>query len=862
MTPFAPMGLVVDAALKGTLVLLAASLLVISMRRGSAASRHLVWQLALLAVLSLPLVKYVTPFSLPVLPTFRSPIVAAEQPGAQQQAVAPVTEEKKQPVQMKDESSTSTSTSNTASTSPSSSAAPVSGAKTPVLMRVLFWAAFAWLAVAAILLARLAFGFLLVRWFALRAYPLYENGWNELNGELSHKIGLNNPVQLLGSPHIATPMTWGVVRPVVMFPSAAEDWTDERRRVVLLHELAHIRRKDSLTHMFAQVACALYWFHPLVWKAAARMRAEAERACDDLVLRTGTRASVYADHLLELIRTIGGMRTPAIALPMAQRSTFEGRLLAILEPHLDRSAPRPLVVSGMIVIVALVVLPLAGLSSGNELNAGVATSGMIEPNDAQDPPSFFEKLNPLHKRQGKDLGKLSNVNAADVNFDEISNKAAEVAGEAVANIGVNAIVDNVISNLTDIASGGSQLKGSQQATQGAINSLIGALNDSDAEVRMSSVQALGQLEDERAVIALSNALRNDSDARVRKMAAWALGNIEDARALPALTHALKNDRDVEVRRTAVWALGQIESASAVPALTEALRDGDSEVRSMAVWALGQIEDRSAIPALIQVLRGDDVNARRQAAWALGQIEDASAVPALATALRDSDAEVRSTAVWALGQIEAESAIEPLSGLLNDASADVRKQAAWAMGQIEAASAVPALSRLVREDRDANVRHTAAWALGQIESANAIPALSAALKDSNVEVRKQAAWALGQIEARPAPAALLEALRDSDAGVRSTAAWALAQIEDPGSASALRAAMRDENPNVRRSVLRALTQIGDEAGYEALAEMLKDPDPEVRKAAAAALGGRGGNYPDPRPQPRPEPRPRPQPRPIN
>ncbi|HEY0670879.1 MAG TPA: HEAT repeat domain-containing protein [Longimicrobiales bacterium] len=858
MTPFAGTGLslLLDAALKGTIVLLAASSLVLVMRRGSAASRHLIWQLALIAVLALPVIKLISPFRLPVLPAFRSPIATPIAP-AQPLGNMPTAQ---QPASEGNATSSATSTS-------SESAGPAFRASTenqtnpatrPLIVRVLFWTALMWMAIAAVLLLRLAVGFVLVRWFALRAYPLYENGWHELNGDLAQLVGLKQPVQLLGSPHIATPMTWGVARPVVMLPSAAEDWSDERRRVVLLHELAHIRRKDSLTHMFAQVACALYWFHPLVWKAAARMRAEAERACDDLVLRTGTRASVYADHLLELIRTIGGVRTPAVALPMAQRSTFEGRLLAILEPHLDRSAPRPLAVGGMIVILALIVLPLAGLTSGSELNALPTMINEIDKNDAvADDAKDGQRPNKVlqHASDKKN-------DSPGTGLDQVAAQMTEaVAAKVVTDVGVGKFVENAIADIAEFAAGGVQIKGGQ-ASATAVQSLIGALSDKDADVRLSAAQSLGGLEDERAIIALSNALRNDSDARVRKMAAWALGNIEDARAIPALTHALRNDRDIEVRRTAVWALGQIEDRAAVPALSDAMRDNDAEVRSMAIWALGQIEDAAAVPALTQALRSDDVGVRRRAAWALGQIEDASAVPALANALRDSDVEVRSTAVWALGQIEAESAVEPLSGLTSDANAEVRKQAAWALGQIEAASAVPALSRLVREDRDVSVRSTAVWALGQIESASAVPALSAALKDANVDVRKQAAWALGQIEARPAPQALLDALKDSDARVRSTAAWALAQIEDPGSATALRAAMRDENPDVRRAVLRALTQIGDEAGFEALAEMLKDPDPEVRKAAAAAMGGRRGVYVDPRPQPRPQPRPDPRPNPIN
>jgi hypothetical protein len=169
-------------------------------------------------------------------------------------------------------------------------------------------------------------------------------------------------VELLEAPGAAMPMACGLLEPAVIVPAAADEWDEERRRAVLLHELAHVRRHDVATHAAARAALAFYWFHPLAWLAVRELRKERERACDDLVLQSRVRASEYAAQLLEIAR---GFRAPAAAawtgLAMARRSQLEGRLLAILDTG-RRRAPVSRGAAAVCAALALaVVLPLAAM---------------------------------------------------------------------------------------------------------------------------------------------------------------------------------------------------------------------------------------------------------------------------------------------------------------------------------------------------------------------------------------------------------------------------------------------------------------------------------------------------------------------
>jgi len=294
--------ILIGAAVKGTVVLVAAWALSLALRRASAASRHLVWTLALGSLLLLPVFSWLIPgWDAPVRQTAVTEIVVR----------------------------------------------PVSNSVQPAPAGV-DWLFGIWLAGAMMVAGRVAIGTAKVWWLSRHAVAVCDSA-------------VTGKVRILRSDRPTIPLVWGLWRPVILLPAEADGWPAERREVVLSHELAHVARRDCWTQMMAQTVCALYWFHPGVWFAAHQMRKEREQACDDLVLSSGTKPSEYAGHLLEVARSLQPADSSLIAVAMARRSHFEDRLLAILE---DRKNRRPasvrFAVLGAAMLVALIA-PLAAM---------------------------------------------------------------------------------------------------------------------------------------------------------------------------------------------------------------------------------------------------------------------------------------------------------------------------------------------------------------------------------------------------------------------------------------------------------------------------------------------------------------------
>ncbi|MEN6625137.1 MAG: M56 family metallopeptidase [Candidatus Sumerlaeia bacterium] len=322
------LAILIDSGAKGIVLLSVAALAVALMRKSSAAARHLVWALSLCGLLLLPLLSLVVPkWQLPILPRSE---VSAVQPAAAvtQVAPAPAVSQPLQPAVMENQPNIAPA--------PAPAPAPLPRALniSPIPVAVVVWAL-----AALFVVMPLAVGFVAIGRLVRSCNRLEGPDWTASVASLSGCIGLRRTVRLLGASPQTMPMTTGFLRPVIILPETADDWSDDKRRSVLLHELAHVKRRDCLTHTVARVAVSLHWFNPLAWAALRRMRIERERACDDLVLTAGERPSDYADHLLTIARTLrAGSLASAAAITMAKRSQIEGRLLAVLDPTRNRRA--------------------------------------------------------------------------------------------------------------------------------------------------------------------------------------------------------------------------------------------------------------------------------------------------------------------------------------------------------------------------------------------------------------------------------------------------------------------------------------------------------------------------------------------
>ncbi len=206
---------------------------------------------------------------------------------------------------------------------------------------------------------------------------------------LASALGVHRRVDAVLHDAVTGPMTCGVLRPAIVLPASAQEWDEASLRCALRHELEHVARWDFLTHCLSRMVCAVYWFHPLVWAAWRQMRLEAERACDDAVLREDE-AGTYAALLVSMAqRQSADTRRPLLA--MAGRADLATRVAAVLDRGLTRGRIGRRRAIGLIVTGTTAILGVASITIASAIPqtqpTGAATPSTTVASIRRNPPT-------------------------------------------------------------------------------------------------------------------------------------------------------------------------------------------------------------------------------------------------------------------------------------------------------------------------------------------------------------------------------------------------------------------------------------------------------------------------------------------
>lgn len=258
-----------------------------------------------------------------------------------------------------------------------------------------------WSIVAATLLVRLAIGCVQTLRSVRRTAPLVDERFTRAMAEFAARWG-KSPILLRESPDVSMPYATGIIWPTIVLPSDASGWSDQRIRLVLLHELAHIVRRDVLSQFIADLCSAVYWFNPLVWKAAKGLRVEREKACDDWVLDAGIASTDYAQTLLEVARGYRDRRH-AMTLTMACPSQVEQRIESVLDTAKSRFGMSRRAVVGAVLAVMLVTGITSSLRPVSRAQSPADADATPSADETDTGPWFRGSLDELEIRLGGEI---------------------------------------------------------------------------------------------------------------------------------------------------------------------------------------------------------------------------------------------------------------------------------------------------------------------------------------------------------------------------------------------------------------------------------------------------------------------------
>jgi beta-lactamase regulating signal transducer with metallopeptidase domain len=401
-----------------------------------------------------------------------------------------------------------------------------------------------WAIPAGALLLLTLVGIARLRRLRARAEVVVDPSWLTALASAQHRLGFKHGTALLVSSELDSPISWGIVRPVILLDARAVR-EPERAEAIIAHELAHVARLDWPALLLGRLAVALFWFNPLVWLLARHGHDLSEQAADDVVLRNNVSGPDYAEVLVGAARHA----TPPLLLAAngvaPSRSSLGRRVIAVLDPARNRVPVRLL----------WVLVSLAG--------TGAVATGLAAAN-----PHL-----PVHR--------MMMSGAPQAGYGETA--AARLA--AIPTPQTQAIARAIRAQDWDLrrVQGAARFEAPEATTP-----LLLALRDPSATTRKIAIWGLSELRTPEAITPIA-ALLGDPSAGVRGQAALALGDLGATGETLAIARLLE-DPDNDVRIDAAHALGDLMDPAARPALEAARDDPDRTVRNKAKWALRQIAE--------------------------------------------------------------------------------------------------------------------------------------------------------------------------------------------------------------------------------------------------------------------------------
>jgi len=520
------------------------------------------------------------------------------------------------------------------------------------------------------------------------------------------ELHVGNVVHLATHPHVRSPILLGWLRPRIIVPPDWPQRSMQSQRAGLLHELAHVRRRDHLLAPFLEIIRIAFFFHPLVRWLLARLEHERELLCDEMVVRLGIDRRDYARLLLEFARSSGRLAWFAVSLPMSRRRTVKGRIHHLLEEDMERWI-RPLPVRWAVVLGGGLLALSLGLASYRALAEEKKNSESPTNKAEQQPPPSKSEATPI-KREDLHYGGKDFYQWRRELLTELKPEIRADGMTAFAAFGANGYGSEATQAILEM----------MRSYDPSIENNPGEVDAPVVHAGFRAIHKIGAA----AVPALAAAVK-DENGNVRRFAIEALRRMgRDVKpALSALLQAFKN-ADPMTRSLAIVTVGQIDPGTreAVAALIEALKDDIDGIRDNAAEVLKGMGEsaKPAIPALLDLLSDKEVRVRISAINALHQIgAGAKAVPAVSRLLQDESGYVRMTAFDYLGKLKPEEikeAIPALIAALKEPHAAIQNRAIGLLAQIGPAAkeAIPALSELLGSDND-KVRSSAVEAIKAI-----------------------------------------------------------------------------------------------------------------------------------------------------